>query len=595
MKRIPETVSRRSVIGAMLGGAAVFIPAWNETVEAADAISCVPTTPTVTEGPYWVDEKLFRSDIRTDPSNGSVRTGVPLTLTINIQNLPNGGTCTPLAGAYVDIWHCDAKGIYSDESTYNPGGGTGSVNTVGQKFLRGYQITDENGRVSFTTVYPGWYMGRTIHIHVRVRTYNGSTVLSNFVSQIFFDDAINDVVMANSSYSRNSNRDTRNANDMVYNVANNTRMLATTTGSVASGYAATITMGALFQTPAAGSPAISSGGITNAVSGVAGAASGSWVSIYGTNLASAAKALAVSDIANNAIPTSLGGVSVQINNKPAFVQYVSATQVNVLAPDDSATGNVAVALTNSAGTSNSVQVNLQRFLPGLSVVGGYVRAIRYPDGAIVNGTGAAETGATTIAAVSGGTVISLFGTGFGPTSSNVAVGQIFSGAYQTSNPVTVAIGGQTAQVLWAGLIGPGLYQINVTVPSSLADGEYAVVATVNSVSSQTSALLKVAASARLAGFVRPGRLLKVVAGPLAYARGSWKPLGSANVSGAADVSAAAHRRGGQLRAGPGVPMNRDRKGADNYHAATKLIQQWIGPNEELMAERAHTGCLVKLA
>ena len=133
-------------------------------MEAAD--TCVLATPTVTEGPYWVDEKLFRSDIRSDPSTGTARAGVPLTLTVKVQNLTSSG-CAPLTGAYVDIWHCDAKGIYSDEPSYNPGGGTGTVVTTGQKFLRGYQITDENGQVQFTTIYPGWYNGRTIHIHVQ--------------------------------------------------------------------------------------------------------------------------------------------------------------------------------------------------------------------------------------------------------------------------------------------------------------------------------------------------------------------------------------------------------------------------------------------
>src|SRR3954470_14006418 len=108
--------TRRTTLRALLGagGTAFFVPAWNETVEAADALACVATTPTVTEGPYWVDEKLFRSDIRTDPSTGVARAGIPLTLTINVQNLAGGG-CSTLAGAYVDIWHGDAKGIYSDE------------------------------------------------------------------------------------------------------------------------------------------------------------------------------------------------------------------------------------------------------------------------------------------------------------------------------------------------------------------------------------------------------------------------------------------------------------------------------------------------
>src|SRR3989440_3609307 len=174
-------LDRRETL-AVLGGALLLPGA--ETAEAA-TVACVPVTPTVTEGPYWVDEKLFRSDIRTDPATGVARQGVLLALTITVQN-QSGTTCTPLAGAYVDIWHCDAIGIYSDEPAYNPGGGDGTVVTTGQRFLRGYQVTDDSGQVQFLTIYPGWYGGRTIHIHVRVRTYSGAAVLDNFVTQIFF-------------------------------------------------------------------------------------------------------------------------------------------------------------------------------------------------------------------------------------------------------------------------------------------------------------------------------------------------------------------------------------------------------------------------
>src|SRR4051794_12647451 len=276
-QKVKLSLTRRNFATlAGAGVAAIFVPAWNETIEAAETLTCVPSTPTVTEGPYWVDEKLFRSDIRTDPATVVARAGVPLTLAINVQNL-SGSSCSPLTGAWVDVWHCDAKGIYSDESTYNPGGGTGAVNTSGQKFLRGYQITDQNGQVTFQTIYPGWYSGRTIHIHFRIRKYSGSTVLGNFVSQIFFDETINNTVLALSDYSRSTRRDTLNANDMVYNVANKERMLATTTGDTSSGYTATLTVGVSLKTPTAAVPAVTSGGVVNAVSGVAGVVPGSWV------------------------------------------------------------------------------------------------------------------------------------------------------------------------------------------------------------------------------------------------------------------------------------------------------------------------------
>lgn len=496
MKKHSELWTRRTTLAALTraGAAALFIPAWNETVEAADALTCVPSTPTVTEGPYWVDEKLFRSDIRTDPSSGVARAGVPLTLTIAVQNL-SSSSCSALTGAYVDIWHCDAKGIYSDEPTYNPGGGTGNVNTSGQKFLRGYQITDANGQVQFTTIYPGWYSGRTIHIHIRVRTYSGTTVLGNFVSQIFFDESINNTVLAQPAYTRTTARDTSNANDMVYQVSNKERMLATATGSVAAGYTAAITLGVSLTTPSAAAPAIASGGVANAVSGTAGVSPGTWTSIYGSGFATAARSVSSADLVNNMLPTSLAGVSVQINGKAAFLQYVSPTQINVLAPADSSTGLVNVTVTNGSVSSNVVTATLLAVLPGLSVVSNYVRAIRYPDGVLINGTGNPETGFTTAAAVGPGDVIALFGTGFGPTNPSVTPGLVFSGAYETTNKVTVMIGGVSAEVLWAGLAAAGLDQINLRIPSTLADGDHAVVATVAGVSSPSTALLKVSAGA----------------------------------------------------------------------------------------------------
>lgn len=294
---------------ALLGGVGA------RALFGASTTSCVPSTPQVTQGPYFVDEKLFRSDIRTDPTTGVIRTGIPLTLTIALQNSGSGSTCSPLAGAYVDIWHCDAKGIYSDESGYNPGGGTGNVNSTGQKFLRGYQITDDNGQVQFTTIYPGWYSGRTIHIHVMVRTYSGSKMLSEFVSQIFFDDATNNVVLANSAYSRTTARDTTNTNDMVYTGATNpSRMLATLT-QTASGYAAAIAAGVTMTAPTLSTPTINAGGVTNSASGVAGTVPGSWITIYGSNLAATSRALASTDLVGTALPSSLGGVTVSINGK----------------------------------------------------------------------------------------------------------------------------------------------------------------------------------------------------------------------------------------------------------------------------------------
>jgi uncharacterized protein (TIGR03437 family) len=493
MRKEPVIMWNRRKALTLLGaaGAAALFVDNPETADIVEAATCVPSTPQVTEGPYWVDEKLFRSDIRTDPTTGVARTGITLTLAITIQNL-SGDSCVPLAGALVDIWHCDAIGIYSDESAYNPGGGAGTVVTTGQKFLRGYQITDDNGQVQFTTIYPGWYTSRTIHIHMRVRTYSGSTVLDNYVTQLFFDDTINNAVLAQAPYSnRTSSRDTTNTNDNVYTTAANpSRMLMTVT-QTSSGYAATVTAGVSMKTAAAAAPAVTSGGIANAASGVAGLAPEAWITIYGTNLATATRTLTDSDLVNNQIPTTLGGVSVQINGKAAYMYYISPTQINVLSPPDTNLGSVPVLVTNAAGTSTAVTGVMQSILPGLFVASSYVRAVRPSDGVIINGTGEAESGYTAVAAAKPGDVLELYGTGFGPTTPSADAGTVFSGAYPTNNPVTVSIGGVSAAVSFAGLVGLGLYQINVTVPATLADGDQAVIASVAGVSSPSTALLKV--------------------------------------------------------------------------------------------------------
>lgn len=108
----------------------------------------IVATPAITEGPYFVDELLNRTDIRSDPTDGTFRAGLPLRLGITVSQL-SGGVITPLPGATVDLWQCDALGVYSDVA---------SENTAGQKFLRGYQVTDDHGKVRFLTIYPGWYL-----------------------------------------------------------------------------------------------------------------------------------------------------------------------------------------------------------------------------------------------------------------------------------------------------------------------------------------------------------------------------------------------------------------------------------------------------
>jgi len=201
--------------------------------------------PELTIGPYFVDDQLNRSDIRFDPLEGNVSEGMPLTLKISISSAA-GKTCAPLEGARVDIWHCDALGIYSDVSLRG-------FNTLGQKFLRGYQLTDTKGGVQFRTIYPGWYSGRTVHIHFMIRTKGADHGDYEFTSQLFFSDALTDIVHAKEPYVRKGPRNTRNREDNVYKSGGN-QLLLNARGDNVNGYMAAINIGLDLTDAEAGRP-----------------------------------------------------------------------------------------------------------------------------------------------------------------------------------------------------------------------------------------------------------------------------------------------------------------------------------------------------
>jgi protocatechuate 3,4-dioxygenase beta subunit len=171
-----------------------------ELSATSTAIPACVVRPELTEGPYFVDEMLNRSDVRSDPSDGSVSEGALLNLAFNVTQIGTNG-CVPLEGAQVDIWHCDAYGVYSDVD-----------GTAGKTFLRGYQVTDANGLAQFVTIYPGWYPGRAVHIHFKIRVDN-----SEFTSQLFFDDAFTDQVYLQEPYAQRGERNPRNNGDGIYN------------------------------------------------------------------------------------------------------------------------------------------------------------------------------------------------------------------------------------------------------------------------------------------------------------------------------------------------------------------------------------------
>lgn len=194
--------------------------------------ACV-AVPQLTEGPYFVDERLERSDVRSDPSDGSLRAGVPLALTFVVSAI-SGNNCQPLPGAMVDIWHCDAQGVYSDAADPNFG------STAGQKFLRGYQVTDVNGLARFTTIYPGWYQGRAVHIHFKIRNFPPANAGFDFTSQLFFDETLSSEVFALPAYQKQGSF-LRNGDDGIYNQSGGQTLLTLTPQD--DGYAATFDIG----------------------------------------------------------------------------------------------------------------------------------------------------------------------------------------------------------------------------------------------------------------------------------------------------------------------------------------------------------------
>ncbi|MET9455240.1 intradiol ring-cleavage dioxygenase [Streptomyces canus] len=189
------------------------------TASATSTGACMTLMSSVTEGPYYLDGALVRKDITEGKS------GVPLTLRLTVVDATDG--CTPVKGAAVEIWHCDAWGYYSGYTTANPGGSAPAESEDGSTandntYLRGYQIANANGVVKFETIFPGWYTPRTCHIHVKLHTggekedgtYEGGTV--NYTGQLFFDGTIAEEIFALEPYSRHSGSYTTLADDMVY-------------------------------------------------------------------------------------------------------------------------------------------------------------------------------------------------------------------------------------------------------------------------------------------------------------------------------------------------------------------------------------------
>jgi protocatechuate 3,4-dioxygenase beta subunit len=229
-----QRVSRRTLIrgitslsfGGVLAACASSSPTSTPSTSVAptadaDLFTGVNTctlTATTTQGPYYFDADKIRSDIRED------RAGAKLRLVLKVQD---SEACRPMSNAVVEIWHCDAGGVYSGAEAQSTGaGGPGGAPLAGggggssmdltptddRRYLRGAQVSNAAGIVEFTTIWPGWYRGRTVHIHVMVHA-SAKRVLT---SQLMFDEALNTKVFAAAPYASHTGRDTFNDNDTIY-------------------------------------------------------------------------------------------------------------------------------------------------------------------------------------------------------------------------------------------------------------------------------------------------------------------------------------------------------------------------------------------
>jgi protocatechuate 3,4-dioxygenase beta subunit len=254
-KPIGRLLTRREMLG-LLGGTGVALIATTgfakyvpdvllTTTPSATATvlpSCV-VRPALTEGPYFVDGQLNRMDIRIDPSDDSVKTGLPLHIIFKVFDVSEN-TCNPIEGAQVDVWHCDIEGQYSGVQDQG-------FDTLGEMWLRGYQLTDELGVAEFLTIFPGWYSGRAVHIHFKIRTDPTNDSGYEFTSQFFFDEAmIAKIYSEVAEYDGVGTPDVPNEDDNIFQGSEGLLTLELEEVEGEEGYTATFTIGLDLSQPA---------------------------------------------------------------------------------------------------------------------------------------------------------------------------------------------------------------------------------------------------------------------------------------------------------------------------------------------------------
>jgi uncharacterized protein (TIGR03437 family) len=245
-------------------------------------------------------------------------------------------------------------------------------------------------------------------------------------------------------------------------------------------------------------PAIAQGGVVNAWNSQPVFSDSSWVTLYGSNFTSSQRTWRTDEIVGGKLPTSLDGVTVSINGKPAYVYFISPSQLNVQAPSDGAVGPIEVLVTTPGGASDPVMVTKQALAPSFFTWAGNVVDGEKSLGAVISdGTFAGKTGllqplGINTRPVKPGEVLLIFGTGFGPTNPDIAAGQVVVTPSRMTTGVKIFFGDTEAEILDTGyLIFSGEYQFNVKVPANLADGDYKVVAQMGDVRTQENVYITV--------------------------------------------------------------------------------------------------------
>jgi protocatechuate 3,4-dioxygenase beta subunit len=200
-----------SSLAGIRGASALNIATFKDHINPGEptfSVSSCIVRPQQIEGPYFVDEKLLRQDIRKDPSDNTLKEGVELFLVFNVSQI-KGEECAPLPDAIVDLWQCDAEGIYAGVQDRD-------FDTRGKSFLRGYQVTDSNGSAQFVTIFPGWYRGRATHVHFKIRTGEKENSRYEFTSQIYFEDPLINQIYKLPPYAAKGTGHMENKEDGIY-------------------------------------------------------------------------------------------------------------------------------------------------------------------------------------------------------------------------------------------------------------------------------------------------------------------------------------------------------------------------------------------